>query len=30
MGLVVAWILWSGFLDGQDWVLYSPVGGAMN
>ena len=29
MGSMVAWVLWSGFLDGQDWVLYS-VGGAMN
>ena len=29
-GSMVAWILWSGLLDGQDWALYSVVDGAMN
>lgn len=27
---VVAWTLLSDLLDGQDWVLYSVVVGAMN
>ena len=30
MGSTVALILWSGLLDGRDWVIYSRVGGAMN
>lgn len=29
MDSAVAWVLRSGFLDGQEWVLYS-VGGAAN
>lgn len=30
MGPSVAWVLWSGLPDDQDWVLYSIVDGAMN
>ena len=30
MSTGVTWILWSDLLDGQDWVLYSVVDGAMN
>ena len=30
MSFVVAWVLWSGLLDGQGWVLYLAVGGAKN
>ena len=29
-GAALSWILWSGLLDGWDWVLYSVVDGAMN
>lgn len=30
LGSAVALILWSGFLGGQNWILYSTVGKAMN
>lgn len=30
MGSAVAWVLWSGLLDGWDWVLHSVVGRSMN
>lgn len=30
MGSTVGWILWSGLLDGQDWVLHSVLDRAMN
>lgn len=30
MDFMVARVLRSGFLDGQDWVVYLEVGGAMN
>lgn len=29
-GSVVAWVLWSGCLDGQDWVLYLSAAVVMN
>lgn len=30
LGSAVALILWSGFLGGQNWILYSTAGKAMN
>lgn len=30
MGSTIAWVLWSGLLDSQDWVLCSVVGGAVS
>ena len=27
---MIAWVLWSGFLDYRNWVLYLAVGGARN
>lgn len=30
LGSAVALILWSGFLGGQNWILYSTVSKAMN
>lgn len=30
MGSEVAWILWSGLLDDQNWLLYSVINEAMN
>lgn len=29
-GFMAAWVLWSGFLDSRNWVLYSTVGMAVN
>lgn len=26
----ITWILWSGFRKGQNWLVYSAVGGTMN
>lgn len=30
MATAIAWILWSGLLDGQDWILYSVLDEARN
>lgn len=30
MGFTVAWIPWLGFLDSQDWALYSATGESLS